>query len=223
MATMMNAAQTTLQYLVREPKIQSEHPPVIFLLHGLGSNEEDLFSFAGQLPEKYLVISARAPISLGGDRYAWYQVDFSTGKPVFNHQQEEESRSQLIEFISEIREKYSVNSDEVYLGGFSQGAIMSYSIGLTRPDLVTGIIIMSGRFLDEMKPASTNGDKLQRLRVFISHGIDDATLGIQYARQSVAYLQSLHIDPTYKEYQAGHSISSEMLTDVVRWLKEYQG
>ena len=73
-----------LKYLIREPKIKSKNTPAILLLHGVGSNEHDLFSFANQLPDRYLVISARAPISLGSNSFAWYQVNFSTGKPIYN-------------------------------------------------------------------------------------------------------------------------------------------
>lgn len=219
MISKANDTAAVLKYLVREPQIKSTHPPVLILLHGVGSNEEDLFSFANQLPEKYLVISARAPISLGGNSFAWYQVDFSTGKPVFNFQQEEESRAILIKFISQIKEKYSVDSNEIYLCGFSQGAIMSYSIGLTRPDLVKGIAVMSGRLLEEIKPLIASKEKLQSLKVFISHGTNDNTLQINYARQSVAYLKSLNINPAYKEYPEGHGINNEMLTDLINWLK----
>ena len=217
----INASDTTtvLQYLVREPKIKSAHPPAIILLHGVGSNEADLFSFANQLPEKYLVISARAPISLGGNSFAWYQVDFSTGKPVFNFQQEESSRATLIKFITQIKEKYSVNSNEIYLCGFSQGAIMSYSIGLTRPDLIKGFAVMSGRLLEEIKPLIATNDKLQQLKVFISHGTHDNTLQIQYSKDANAFLKTLNINPFFKEYQAGHEINNLMLTDLINWLK----
>lgn len=219
MTTNANDTTTVLQYLVREPKIKSEHPPTIILLHGVGSNEADLFSFANQLPEKYLVISARALISLGGNSFAWYQVDFSTGKPVFNFQQEESSRATLIKFISQIKEKYSVNSNEIYLCGFSQGAIMSYSIGLTRPDLVKGIAVMSGRLLEEIKPLIATKEKLQSLKIFISHGTSDNTLPIQYAKDANAFLKTLNISPGFKEYQAGHEINNLMLSDLVNWLK----
>ena len=51
----------TLHHLVRAPKIILDKNPLLLLLHGYGSNEEDLFSFASELPEEYYVISARAP------------------------------------------------------------------------------------------------------------------------------------------------------------------
>lgn len=51
----------SIAYLIQEPKVKKEKNPLILLLHGYGSNEEDLFSFASELPEDYYVISARAP------------------------------------------------------------------------------------------------------------------------------------------------------------------
>lgn len=207
-----------LHYLVREPLVKTAKTPVLILLHGVGSNEQDLFSLTNRLPDDFLVISARAPIALGENSFAWYQVDFSTGKPVFNIEQEKTSREILTKFIAQVKEKYAVKG-KIYLGGFSQGAIMSYSIGLTRPDLVNGIAVMSGRLLEEIKPVIAAKDKLQALKIFISHGTNDPVLNIQYARTSVAYLKTLNIHPTYKEYQEAHTISNDMLTDLVKWLK----
>ena len=214
------AGDTTsvLHYLVREPIVESAHPPVLILLHGVGSNEQDLFSLANRLPDNYRVISARAPIRLGENSFAWYQVDFSTGKPVFNVEQEKNSRAILIQFINQIKAKYAV-SGKIYLGGFSQGGIMSYSVGLTRPDLVDGIAVMSGRLLEEIKPLVAAKDQLQALKIFISHGTNDPVLNIQYARSSVEYLKKLNIDPTYQEYPAVHTINNDMLIDLVKWLK----
>jgi phospholipase/carboxylesterase len=210
---------TVLTYKVREPKIKSEITPVIILLHGVGSNEEDLFSFASQLPDKYLVISARAPFNLGGNSFAWYQVNFSSGKPVYNFEQQEKSREIIIEFIKQIKAKYLLDASKIYLCGFSQGAIMSYSVALTRPDLVAGIAVMSGRLLEEIKPKIASNEKVKHLNVFISHGKSDNTLPINYAREASAYLKSLNLRPSFKEYVAAHEINSEMLNDLINWLK----
>ena len=54
----------SLQYLIKEPKIKLDKNPLLLLLHGYGSNEEDLFSFANELPDNYYIISARAPYDL---------------------------------------------------------------------------------------------------------------------------------------------------------------
>lgn len=216
----MKGTELLLHYLVREPKIKTDHPPVILLLHGVGSNENDLFSFAGQLPDNFLVISARAPYEQGPGSYAWYEVDFSTGKPVPNAAQAEKSRTVIIDFINQLKEKYHFDDARVYLCGFSQGAIMAYSVGLTRPDKIRGMAIMSGRLLDEVKPTITPNEKLRHLNVFMSHATDDKVLDIHYAREGHAFLKGLGINPEYKEYTGGHTINKEMLNDLIGWLRK---
>jgi phospholipase/carboxylesterase len=214
----MKKSEDLLHYLIREPKIKSDNPPLLILLHGVGSNEKDLFSFADQLPGNFLIVSARAPYKIGQDSYAWYEVDFSTGKPIINNEKAEKSRNVIVLFINQLKEKHKFDDKQVYLCGFSQGAIMAYSVGLTHPDKLKGIAVLSGRILDEVKPLIKPGDKLKDLNVFISHGTNDNVLGIHYAKESCAYLKELGINPTYKEYTEGHSINSEMLKDLINWL-----
>ena len=211
---------TVLHYLVRQPTVQTGKPPLIILLHGVGSSEQAMFSFAGELPGNFLVVSARAPYQIGTGRYARYQVDFSTGKPIINADQEEKSRNTIIQFIQELKQQLSFDDQQVYLGGFSQGAIMSYSVGLTRSDLIHGIVILSGRLLEEVKPFIAMNKKLHDLEVFIAHGINDSTLSIQYARAGAAYLKTLDVKLTYKEYLEGHGINKEMLLDLGEWLSK---
>lgn len=209
-----------LHFLVREPKIKSDNPPFIILLHGVGSNEKDMFGFGRRLPDNFMIISVRAPHRIGEESYAWFQVDFTSGHPVINPQQAEMSRTLLIKFISQLKEKYQFDQNQIYLCGFSQGGIMAYSVGLTRPDLIKGIAVMSGRLLKEVMPLITPSEKLEQLRIFISHGTRDAVLNIQYAREALAYLKTLNIEPTYGEYEEGHAIDNDMLADLIAWLSE---
>jgi phospholipase/carboxylesterase len=214
-----NKHQLSLHHLVRNPTIKQVAPPLLILLHGVGSNEQDLFSFAHQIPGKYLVISVRAPIALGQDSYGWYHIEFSTGKPTHNIKEEYESRKKLIRFIEELELYYQYDKKEVYLCGFSQGGIMSYNIAFTRPDLIKGIAVMSGRLLEEIKPLIVKKEKLQHLKIFISHGDQDPLLPVQLAREANAYLKTLQLTPTYREYQAVHQINAANLADLINWLK----
>ena len=193
---------------------------MIILLHGIGSNEHDLFSLADHLPGKFLIVSAQAPYPLGGEGYAWYHADFSTPKPIFNKEEAEKSRNTIIQFINELKNEHPFDEHQVYLVGFSQGAIMSYSVGLTRPDLIKGVAIMSGRLLEEVKPLIKQDEKLKQLNIFISHGTNDPVLNIQNARDAVTYLKTLNLNPVYKEYIEGHAINNNMLSDLVNWLSK---
>jgi phospholipase/carboxylesterase len=213
-------SKPSLTYLVREPKRKAEKPPLLILLHGVGSNEKDLFSFADHLPDKFLVISARAPLVLGQNSFAWYHVDFSAGQPVYNKEQELNSRKIILDFIDQLKVHHSFDDKQVYLCGFSQGAIMSYSVALTHPKKIKGIAIMSGRLLEEIKPLVVKSPALAHLNVFISHGTSDGTLTVEYARESLSYLKSLNVNPTYKEYNEGHGINNENLSDLINWLSK---
>jgi len=211
-------SQTVLEYLVRKPKTRTENPPLLLLMHGVGSNEQDMFSLSDQLPDNFLIIAARGPLTIGPNSFAWFQVSFSTGVPVINSAQAENSRITIIEFIESLKTQYRFNEKEIYIGGFSQGGIMSYSVGLTRPDLIKGIAVMSGRLLKEVRPQIASQDELKKLKVFISHGISDNVLSIEYAREANAYLKTLNITPIFKEFEAGHTVNNEMLIGLVDWL-----
>ena len=126
----------SLHYLVREAKAGTINPPLLLLMHGVGSNEQDMFSLAEQLPDHFLIISARGSYTVGPNSYVWFHVDFSTGAPVFKQEEAERSRNTIIQFIETLKTHYSFDEKQIYLVGFSQGGIMSFSIGLTRPDLI---------------------------------------------------------------------------------------
>jgi phospholipase/carboxylesterase len=209
-----------LHYIVRQPKIAVDSPPLLILLHGVGSNEQDLFSMANQLPDNFLIISARAPFKISEGNYMWYEVDFGSGKPVINSEQAEKSRTILIKFISQLKEKHQFNHREIFIGGFSQGAIMSYSVGLTRPDKVKGIIALSGRVLKEIKPIIATKEKLASLKALIIHGTTDNILPINHARESKALLGELDINTTYLELETGHNLTDEGIQFMNQWLKK---
>jgi len=213
------AEKPALEYLVREPKIKTGKPTVVLLLHGYGSNEKDLFSLAQYFPDSFLIISARAPVTLGTENYAWFQVDYSKKVRVPNLEQEAQSRTLILKFINQLKKQYSFDNTQLYLGGFSQGGIMSYNVGLSNPDQMKGIFILSGILGDEVKPTIVSPDKLKSLRIFVSHGTNDPVLSIQQARESVTYLRGLGLNPVYKEYPAVHTISADMLNDLLSWIK----
>jgi phospholipase/carboxylesterase len=221
--TIMNSSKELpkLHYLVRQPKIKTAHPPLLILLHGVGGNEQNLFSFANDLPDNYLVASARGPLTLGANSFAWFQVDFSSGRPQINEQQAENARLQLIDFIENLKNELDFDQKQVYLMGFSQGGIMSYSVALTAPEKVKGIAVMSGRLLPEIKPFIAEEQRLEKLKIFISHGKQDAVLNFQYATDALAFLKTKGLAPEFHSYNEGHTINKPMLDDVNQWLKNH--
>jgi phospholipase/carboxylesterase len=101
-----------LNYLIRQPKKEIENPPLLILLHGYGSNEQDLFSFSEELPDHFLIISAQAPIQMSAGSYAWYAINFDTVNGKFSDlKQAKEAIDTLAIFIDKIKEKYKTNAD----------------------------------------------------------------------------------------------------------------
>jgi phospholipase/carboxylesterase len=210
----------SLVYRTRQPLVESHKPPLLLLLHGFGSNEEDLFSLAPSLDRRLLILSLRAPNTLAPGSYAWFAVDFDPRGFNIDKEQAEASRRALITFIDEAVTAYGANAEEVYLMGFSQGAIMSAGIALTRPDLVAGAVLMSGRILPEITPLMATSEQLSGLPVIVVHGIEDAVLPISHGRASRELLSSLPVDLTYREYPIGHEVSPRVVRDVNNWLSE---
>src|SRR6266567_8639210 len=116
-----------LVHLVRQPTIEAGTPPLLLLLHGIGSNEHDLYGLVPFLDKRFLIISVRAPNTLGPGSYAWFEVDFTPQWPAINPAQAEASRLALITFLDEAVNAYNADPKQIYLMGFSQGAIMSAS------------------------------------------------------------------------------------------------
>jgi len=217
----MNTQTLSLTHLIREPKTRSANPPLLLLLHGVGSNERDLFELAPHLDERFFVVSARAPITLSAGSYAWFHVEFTPdNRIIINPDDAEASRELLLKFIDELVAAYSLSAKQVYLMGFSQGAIISQSIALTRPDKIAGVVAMSGRVLPEVLPQQAQSEAFGRLPVMVVHGLNDQVLNISYGRNARDVWSKLPIALTYREYAMGHEVTQESLRDIAAWLKE---
>jgi phospholipase/carboxylesterase len=109
---------------------------------------------------------------------------------------------------------------QVYLMGFSQGGIMSYSVALTEPEKIKGIAVMSGRLLPEVKPLVADEKRLAKLKIFVSHGKQDQVLHFPFATEAVDYLESKGLNPDFHQYDDGHTVNQQMLADVITWLNK---
>ena len=211
----------SLQYLIRKPKIALENPPLLILLHGYGSNEEDLFSFASELPEELLIVSARAPLSMGFGGYAWYTIHFDAPQRKFSDIPEAiNARDTIANFIDEIKKKYSTNPNNTFLLGFSQGCILSLAVALNYPEKVQHVIGLSGYVNQELLPENPDKENYQNLDVYSSHGSVDQVIPVEWARQTKPFLDNLEIDNVYFEYPVGHGVAPQNFHSFNKWIKE---
>jgi phospholipase/carboxylesterase len=132
--------------------------------------------------------------------------------------QAERARTTLIDFIERLPAAYDVDPERIWIAGFSQGGIMSAIVGLTAPASVAGVGVLSGRILPEILPLVTPGAALESQQAFVSHGVQDETLGIHFAHHAREVLTKLGVPLAYHEYSAGHALERDMAADFRRWL-----
>ena len=215
----------SFHHLVREPKIKnpdtSGKNPLLLLLHGYGSNEEDLFSFATELPDEYYVISARAPYDMIYGSYAWYAINFDADENKFSDiEQAKTSRDLISNFIDELVAEYAIDSENVTLIGFSQGCILSYAVAVSYPEKIKRVVAMSGYFNAEIATENFKENDFSNLKIFASHGSVDQVVPVDWARKAEPTLKQLGIDIVYKEYPIGHGVSPQNFYDFKNWLRQ---
>ena len=214
-----NKASLSLTHLFQQPRQPADGPPpLLILLHGLGSNERDLVGLAPYLDPRFQIVSARAPHPLTPDGYAWFEIGWTANDITINFQQAEQSRGLLMSFIAEALAAYGGDPARVYLLGFSQGAIMSASVALTEPELIAGTVLMSGRIPEEIRPQIAAAERLAGKPFLVVHGTADTVLPIRNGRASRALLATLPVTLTYQEYAMVHEINAQCLADVAAWL-----
>ncbi len=209
----------SLVHQVRLPlKPSSTKPPLLLLLHGVGSHEEDLMGLAPYVDPRFLVASARAPRPWDHGGYAWFDITFTPTGPEGNWEQAAESRQVLATFIQELRQTYAPDPQRLYLMGFSQGAMMSMYLSLLMPEQVAGMVIMSGRLPPQPDLRAMDLRSLQDLPVLVVHGVYDPIIPIAEGRRLRDQLQQWPVRLTYAEYPMEHQVSTASLQDITRWL-----
>jgi phospholipase/carboxylesterase len=209
----------SLFHLVSEPKIKLEKNPLLLLLHGYGSNEEDLFSFANEFPDDYFVVSVRAPFDLQYGSYAWYAINFDADENKFSDlNQARDSRDLIATFIEELIANYPIDSSNITLIGFSQGSILSYAVALSYPEKIQKVGAFSGYLNLDIVSANFEKKSYEKLKIFASHGTVDQVIPVDWARKAKPILDTLGIETTYKEYPIGHGISPQNFFDFKNWL-----
>lgn len=194
--------------------------PCLVLLHGVGANEANLIDVAQRQDPRLLVILARGPLSFGPAQFGWFNVNFTSSGPVINAPQAEASRAALVQFIEGLPAAYGVDPQRIWIAGFSQGGILSASVALSRPDRVAGFGILSGRILPEIAPITAPNEQTQHLAGFVSHGIEDNKLTVEFARSAQRLLQQKAVQLTYREYDAVHELNAAMQADFCDWLAQ---
>ncbi|WP_452226968.1 alpha/beta hydrolase [Lacinutrix cladophorae] len=214
----MTTQNLSLYHIIRQSSLK-ENAPLLILFHGYGSDENDLFSFASELPEELFIISVRAPQAMQPYGNAWYTINFdATGAKWSDDEEAKASRDLIAKFIDEATATYPVNKDNVSLLGFSQGTILSYAVALTYPEKVKNIIALSGYVNPAILPENVAIKDYSNLNFYCSHGSVDQVIPVDWARKAPIFLKSLNIKHEYSEFPVGHGVAPQNFYALKAWL-----
>jgi phospholipase/carboxylesterase len=210
--------ETTLYHRLFLPeRSEAARHPAIILLHGRGSDEEDLLGLAQEFDDRFLIISARAPYEYPYGGYTWFGQEAS-GLP--NDAQFSEATQSLHQFIGDVVAGYPVDPHRVILFGFSMGTIMSYTYALTHPGVVRAVAANSG-YCPEDPRLPYRWAELDGTEFFITHGTEDPVIPLAMARRTRDLFAANGARFIYREYSVPHAISDEMVRDLTRWLAAF--
>ncbi len=217
----MEKKQFNLDYNIRPSVLGLENSKVIYLIHGYGADKNDLFSFAEYLPQSLTVIAMQATFSMPfGQGGAWYNLELGpNGEHLSDIEQAKYSVKEIGKFIESTSEAYKLDKENIFVLGFSQGAILSYSMVLNNPDKFKYVLPLSGFILEEIMPESFDKD-YSNLDFYCAHGTMDGVISIERGRTGSALLKKLKIKHVYHEFPAAHSIHQKEFEEIISWLKE---
>jgi phospholipase/carboxylesterase len=197
----------------REPT--SDAAGLLVLFHGRGASENDLFPLLDALdPEQRLLgVTPRGPLSLPPGGAHWYVVR-EIGYP--DPETFLSSYRLASDFIEELAKETGIGPERTIVGGFSQGAVMTYSLslGVGRPR-PAGLIALSG-FMPTVEGFSL--DLSPPLpRAAIGHGVYDNVISVEWSRKARAILTEAGADVLYRESPLPHAVDPSFLPELQRW------
>jgi phospholipase/carboxylesterase len=189
----------------------------VVLLHGRGVDESDLFPLLDELdPERRLVgVTPRGPLTLPPGGFHWYIVE-RVGYP--HRQTFLDTYGKLTAWLEAFADETGIPWERTVIGGFSQGAVMSYALALAdgRPS-PAGLLAMSG-FIPEVEGFELDLER-PGLPIAITHGTLDPIISVEFARLARQRLEAAGNRLLYREFPAGHGIDPAVLPDLRAWLR----
>jgi phospholipase/carboxylesterase len=185
----------------------------LVLFHGRGADEHDLVPLLDVLdPERRLLgVTTRGPLSLPPGGAHWYVVP-RVGYP--DPDTFHSTFALVSEWLDRLAEETGIPAERTALGGFSQGAVMTYALGLApgrpRPP---ALIALSG-FIPTVEGYDPDLETEPKPRVAIGHGTYDPVIGVEFGRQARERLEAAGFDVTYREYPLPHAVDPRFLSQL---------
>jgi len=214
---MSDIPDLALRHEALAPRIATAKPPLLVLLHGYGSNEEDLLQIAPYLPDQLQIVSVRAPFMLMPGSNAWFAIEPSNNGLICDITQAQLALVVLNESIDQAIRIYGTDPQQTFVAGFSQGGAMAGLVAMSRTD-VRGTVIMSGinplTVTPTLPTTSCNSD------ILVVHGTLDEVVPVSDGHASRDALRELGFDVQYVEYPIGHTVDLRVIGALTGFLNQ---
>ena len=204
----------TLEHLERPAAAEPEGLLVLF--HGRGADEHDLFPLLDVLdPDRRLLgLTPRGPLSLPPGGAHWYAVreigypDPSTFLPTYET---------VSAWLDASAAETGIGAERTVLGGFSQGAVMTYALGLGRGRARPAALIALSGFVPTVQGFELDLEP-PLPPVAIGHGSFDPVISVEWGRRARALLEGAGAEVLYRERPLPHAVDPQFLVELVPWL-----
>jgi len=203
-----------VNHLIREA--DGEARGTLVLLHGRGADEHDLLPLLGVLDPKRRLrgITVGGPLSLPPGGKHWYAV------PRVGFPDPDSFRGTYEALGALLDDELGLDWSRTVIGGFSQGGVMSYALGLGpgRP-VPAGLLAMSS-FVPTVDGWAPELATRPGLHVAHVHGAEDPVIPVAFAREAKATLEAAGLPLLYREFPGGHHVDPRLLPELADWLAD---
>ncbi len=198
---------TGLSYLERPAAGEPEG--ALVLLHGRGADEHDLFPLLDALdPNRRLVgYTPRGPLSLPPGGAHWYSLG---GIPT----PDPDTFWPSLEALSAWLDALPVPIERVVLGGFSQGAVMGWALGLGQGRPRPAALVCLSGFQPEVEGLELDLEGLDGYPVAIAHGSLDPVIDVEFSRRARSVMEAAGASVLYREAPVPHTIDPRLLPEL---------
>jgi phospholipase/carboxylesterase len=220
----MNDASSTIE-------IETAPNPefAVILMHGLGADANDFvplipeLRLAGAPGVRFVFPNAPQIAVTANNGYvmrAWYDILSFEG---VNRQVDEAgigASCATVRQLIDAQNRRGIATSKIFLAGFSQGGAMTYSAGLTHPETLAGLIVMSGYLPSPSYVESHFSAANRNTPVFAAHGTHDDVLPLRLGEAARDYVLAQGGSIEWHAYPMPHSVCAEEIAAIRAWLLE---
>lgn len=204
-------------YDIRFPeKMESDKKyPVIFAMHGIGSNEKNILGMLESVKDDFILIGMRGTYPFGKG-YTFFNI-IKIGFPV--REEFDKCIKDLTEFIAYATEKYPIDPEKRYVFGFSMGAILAMTLPIVMGNQLKGAVACTG-YIPYFVKNEYEIQPMNKVNLYISHGTFDSKFPLEIGNSNAEFFRDRAGSLHYKVFETGHEIISENEQDYVSWLRQ---